>query len=223
MRHENGGAGIARAQLTGLILAGGRARRLQDPAAQGADLPVEKGLVPLGGQPLVAVARAWLAPRVGTICISANRRLADYATYGRLVCDPPELAAAGPLAGVAAAMASSDTPWLLTVPVDVPFLPEDLLERLAAALVAGGASVAYAASADGEHPLCLLARCALLPSLRTYLLDGGRRVSGWLQQHDAQKVWFDGDAHEFMNINTLDDLSRAEQWLRHRPGAAGNG
>ena len=64
---------MAEAPITGLVLAGGAARRLQ-AAHPGAD----KGLLPLSGRPLIAWVIDNLAPQVQDLVISANRHLDDY-------------------------------------------------------------------------------------------------------------------------------------------------
>ena len=122
-----------RGQLTGLILAGGQARRMGGQ---------DKGLIPLAGRPLIAWVIAALAPQVGRILISANRNQAAYAAFGHPVIGDEaggtELTGfQGPLAGIAAAMTRMETPWLLTLPCDAPLAPTDLASRLAAALVHG--------------------------------------------------------------------------------------
>ena len=51
-------------QVSGLILAGGRATRMGG---------IDKGLVPFMGKPLIEHAIARLSPQVTTILINANR------------------------------------------------------------------------------------------------------------------------------------------------------
>ena len=124
---------LTRNSITGLILAGGRARRMGGE---------DKGLIPLAGRPLIAWVIAALAPQVGRILISANRNQAAYAAFGHPVIGDEaggtELTGfQGPLAGIAAAMTRMETPWLLTLPCDAPLAPADLASRLAAALVHG--------------------------------------------------------------------------------------
>src|SRR5512145_2761512 len=66
-------AGGQSATVTGLVLAGGQARRMG-----GSD----KGLVPVAGRPMVEHVIAALRPQVGSILISANRNYERYARYG---------------------------------------------------------------------------------------------------------------------------------------------
>jgi len=133
--------------LTGLILAGGRARRMGGH---------DKGLIPLAGRPLIAWVIDALAPQVGRILISANRHQAAYAGFGHPVIGDDaggaDLAGfQGPLAGIAAAMIQMETPWLLTLSCDVPLPPVDLASRLANALALGHPSMPVGSASDGKN------------------------------------------------------------------------
>ena len=55
---------------------------------------------------------------------------------------------AGPLAGLHAGLQAAHTPLAVTVPCDSPFLPLDLVARLAAALEAAAAQLAVAKTGD---------------------------------------------------------------------------
>ncbi len=213
---------IARSQITGLILAGGRARRMQ----QKDSLDVDKGLLDLDGAPLVALAQRYLAPQVSSVLVSANRYVEDYADYGRVVSDDPRLGGdLGPLAGVVSALAATPTPWLAVMPVDVLNLPADMVARLAGAAQEAGAFIAYAStggpdvdSAPGApihggraHPLCMVLHASLAGSLRDYLDGGDRKVQLWQKKHAAVPVFFDGGYGAFFNINTPEDLRLAVQ------------
>src|SRR5690606_27293541 len=131
---------IPRADFTGLILAGGLARRMQGDAsgvprhvlAHGAcgAAAREKGLTLLRGEPLVAHACRALAPQVGSLLISANRHMDQFAQYGQVVSDDVALGSnLGPLAGVVRGLDEASTPWLAVMPVDVLGVPPDMVSR----------------------------------------------------------------------------------------------
>jgi molybdopterin-guanine dinucleotide biosynthesis protein A len=197
---------IPRHLLSGLILAGGRARRMQQIGVAARD----KGMVDLLGEPLVAHASHFLAPQVGRLFISANNHTEFYAGYGRVVGDDAQYGpSGGPLAGVASTLAVLTTPWLAVVPVDVPVLPADLLPELARAALASASKIAYAATTEQVHPLCMLLHKDALAALRARLLAGERKVRLWHQAVGAAAVNFDAQAMMFMNINTQEDLCTA--------------
>ncbi|QPF74752.1 molybdenum cofactor guanylyltransferase [Roseateles sp. DAIF2] len=202
----------SRAQITGLLLAGGRGSRMGGR---------DKGLVPYRGRPLAAWALERLAPQVGPLLISANRNLAQYRVLGQALGAPVLEDAdaerfAGPLAGLLSGLHACGSDWLLSVPCDSPLLPADLAERLAAGL--GGAALAVALDAEGRpHPTFCLLRRELAPALADYLASGGRRVMAWQQAQGAALVPFDRPqhAHAFANANDPDELARLEAHTHH--------
>ncbi|MGO3745621.1 molybdenum cofactor guanylyltransferase MobA [Alcaligenes aquatilis] len=198
---------ISTQDISGIVLAGGQARRF-DLSGQ-----VDKGLLLLQGQPLVQHLVRRLRPQVGTILISANRNPEQYVHWGRVVPDALELEGyLGPLAGLASVLNQISTPWALSCPVDLPFVPKDLSKRLIKAVEEQGAVAAYA-QAERSHPLCLLLRTDQAAGLKDYLLSGERRVMSWLASIGAVEVDFhDAPEHAFFNINTPQDLDQAQSW-----------
>lgn len=187
-----------KAAITGVILAGGLARRMGG---------VDKGLQLLAGRPLVAHVIERLAPQVGGLLINANRSHAEYGALGyALLADRiPDFA--GPLAGLHAALVAAATPLVVTVPCDSPYLPRDLVARLHAAMLDQGADLAIARAAGRVHPVFCLCRTALAPQLDIFLRQGGRRVMEWCAGVGGVEVDFDDQPGAFRNFNTLDDLA----------------
>lgn len=186
------------AAITGIILAGGLARRMGG---------VDKGLQVFRGQPLAAHVAARLAPQVARLMINANRNQDAYAALGYPVFGDAIPDFAGPLAGLHAALAQAETPLVLTAPCDSPLLPADLAARLFAAMAARGAPLAFAVAGGRQHPVFCLCRRELRPALECYLLDGGRRVLEWCAGQGAVAVDFSDEAAAFGNFNTLADLA----------------
>jgi molybdopterin-guanine dinucleotide biosynthesis protein A len=190
------------AQITGLVLAGGRGSRMGG---------IDKGLQLYQGRPLVQHALQRLAPQVGALMINANRNLDAYATFGVPVWPDALADYPGPLAGLAAGLAHCPTPYLSSVPCDSPHFPTDLVARLAAALAADAAQIAVAAAVEDSalrtQPLFCLLHTSLLPDLLAFLHSGQRKVGGWLATQRCVPVRFD-EAAAFFNANTLADLQR---------------
>ncbi|VVD98183.1 molybdopterin-guanine dinucleotide biosynthesis protein MobA [Pandoraea horticolens] len=188
--------------ITGLILAGGRGQRMGGR---------DKGLQIFGGRPLAAHVVERLQPQVGTLLISANRNCDAYAALGAAVVSDETRDFAGPLAGMLAGLRAAHTDYVLTAPCDAPYLPLDLGERLTAALstsrsgAAAPSLAAYAATAQGPHPVFALLHRSLADDLAATLAAGEHRVRAWLARHKAVQVHF-GDERPFYNVNTLDDL-----------------
>jgi molybdopterin-guanine dinucleotide biosynthesis protein A len=194
-----------RDQITGLILAGGRSRRMGG---------LDKGLVRFRERRLIDHVLAAINPQVGSVLISANRNIKDYAALAHPVLQDTRPHQAGPLAGIEAGMTAATTPYLLITPCDAPLVGADLGARLFAALPDAGASPGRLAVVhDGERiqPLFCLIEVALLPSLTAYLRSGERKVDRWFETHPMACVDFSDCPERFANLNTLKELMVMER------------
>lgn len=185
-------------QVTGVVLAGGLGRRMGG---------VDKGLQMLDSRPLVAHIIERLRPQVGPLLINANRNAEVYARFGCPVVADAVPDFAGPLAGLHAALAAAQTPLVATVPCDSPFLPVDLVARLAEALENAQASIAVARTSDQVHPVFCLCRRDVLEHLTDYLARGERRFASWYATLPTIEVAFDDQPAAFENINTAEQLA----------------
>lgn len=121
----------------------------------------------------------------------------------------------GPLGGLAAALAfagSRGRAAALTLPCDMPLLPPDLASRLAAAL--GDHGAALAASGGRLHPVCGLWRVQALDAVPAYAASGQRSLKGFAAAVGFATVdWPAEPVDPFFNVNTAEDLARAETLL----------
>lgn len=192
------------ADITGLILAGGRGARMGGH---------DKGLILLADLPLVAHVAARLRPQVDTLLVSANRNVAVYRQYGQVVGDISG-DFDGPLAGLQAGLIACATAWLLSVPCDALGLPPNLASQLAGAVTDAGVPAAYVTVGDDAlYPCCLLHR-DLRSSLDTWLQQPNRAVRHWLHTVGAVAVPVSGWTTPFFNLNTPDDLAQAATSMR---------
>ena len=199
-------------EIVCVVLAGGLARRMG-----GGD----KALTELAGRPILSHLLERLAPQVGCLVLNANGDPARFAEFGLPVRADDAPDHPGPLAGVLAGMAwaRSNRPGvshILTAPGDAPFPPADLARRLAAPFAAGRADLTCAMSDGRRHPVTGLWPVALEDDLRHAVMDEGvRKVDDWTGRHRCEAVPFDAvPVDPFFNINTMDDLARAEEVLR---------
>lgn len=183
-------------KVAGLILAGGKATRFA-----GAD----KAFIPLAGKPLLAHVLARLQTQVARIAISANGDPARFAAYGLSVLpDDLRFQDHGPLAGVLSGLrwaSGQKLEFLLTTPVDTPFLPCDLLSRLWP-----GPSVVLQ---NGYiQPLVALWPVSFAADLEAFLRQPGKhKVSLALARCQARQVAFSDPDETFANINSPADLA----------------
>jgi len=107
---------------------------------------------------------------------------------------------------------------VVSVSGDAPFLPRDLVARLQAALEPDDTRVALAASGDRHHYTVALWPVALRHDLRATLTERGeRRVGAFIERHGSVALsWPTEPFDPFLNVNTPDDLARAEAILSGR-------
>ncbi|WP_236102228.1 molybdenum cofactor guanylyltransferase MobA [Methylotetracoccus oryzae] len=194
-----------RSQITGIVLAGGRARRLGG---------TDKGLIDCRGRPLVAYAVALLQAVAGSVVINANRNAERYATFGYPVIPDATDNFDGPLAGLLAGLAYARTGYVLTLPVDAPLMTEAVLRRLPDALAAQDADVCVPDDGVRLQPVFMLVRRNLKSSLEAYLADGGRKVDAWLAGQRLAIADCSDVPAVFANVNAPEDLVRVERLMR---------
>jgi len=194
-------------RTTGLILAGGRSTRMGGH---------DKAFVTLAGMPLIAYAVRRLRPQTDAIVINSNSDPALFSEYGVPVIGDRLTGYQGPLAGIHAGLVHTPEANVVSVAVDIPLLPGDLVARLGAGL--GNARCAYATNGR-QHALAILWMPGSLTLLEEYLATGERSIKRFLADHGAP-VLFDqtGDAGLFHNINTPQDLAEAEAELERASG-----
>ncbi|SFX90541.1 molybdenum cofactor guanylyltransferase [Paracoccus pantotrophus] len=193
--------------LPAVILAGGLSTRMGGG---------NKALRVLAGETLLSRVIARLSPQCGRLAINANGEPEQFAEYGLPVIADGIGGFAGPLAGVLAGMewaAAEGADSVVSVSVDTPFLPEDLVHRLREA--AGRSGVAIAASPDDsgqlrDHPTCALWPVSLRGELHEALESGLHRIGQFAAAHDPGRAVFDSRPLDpFLNLNTPEDLARA--------------
>lgn len=197
--------------IAGLVLAGGLSARL------GGGI---KGLRPLADRPMIAHVIERIAPQVGALAVNANASGCEF--LGLPVLPDPVPGNPGPLAGILAglewAALQTGTTHLSTVPADAPFLPADLVARLAGA--ADPEFPVLARTGDGVQSVIGLWPLSLAPRLAGWLRSGAsRKVLDWASDCGAGFCDFpasDTSPDPFFNVNTPDDLALAEAWLCRR-------
>jgi molybdopterin-guanine dinucleotide biosynthesis protein A len=211
---------VATSQVSGLVLAGGLSRRMFSGRGGAGD----KGLLEIARRPMIAHVIDRLRPQVGWLAINANGDPARFAAFGLPVVADTVEGFVGPLAGILAGLrwAAGATPearWIASVSSDAPFLPVDLVARLADAVRERGNAIAIAQSDDGLHPVIGLWPLALADDLEAALKSGLRKVLHWTDKHGNVPVAFDsihvGDARvdPFFNANTPEELEEARRLM----------
>jgi molybdenum cofactor guanylyltransferase len=195
----------------GLVLAGGLARRMG-----GGD----KARIEIGGVSILDRVLATLSAQCTGIIINANGDPERFADTGCAVIPDNVPGFAGPLAGILAGLdwlaeQNNGVEWIVSVPGDCPFLPDDLVEKLHQARRAMGAGVPLACARSGEwrHPVVGLWPLALRADLRKALVQEDlRKIEVWTARHGvAIADWSDQPIDPFFNVNTPEDAERAKR------------
>jgi molybdenum cofactor guanylyltransferase len=189
-------------RVMGAIIAGGSSSRMGGN---------EKAFLPLGGRPLLARVIARLAPQVDELAINSNGDPLRFAAFDATVVPDVIGRLTTPLAGLHACLAHGTqrgADIVVTVPSDTPFLPLDLAARL-------GPGPAIASSGGQDHYIVGAWPVRLLAQLEAAIRDDKMvRVKDCVAHILAQRIAWPIEPHDpFFNINTPEDLARAEALL----------
>jgi len=195
---------VPQISVTGLLLAGGRARRMGGN---------DKGLLALNERPLAAWGLERLAPQVDELLISANRNQAQYEELGAAVISDSIDGFVGPLAGFVAGLQQAKNQWVVTAPCDSPFLAEDYVARMIATMSEQCVDAVVAHDGNRLQPVFSLINCRLQEGLFQFLESGQRKIDLWLDQTKWCVTDFSDCPDMFLNANTPEELELMHQTL----------
>ncbi|KAA0441008.1 MAG: molybdenum cofactor guanylyltransferase [Candidatus Thioglobus sp.] len=189
---------ITKNDITALVLAGGRSSRMQGQ---------DKGLMVFNGKPLITYALNVTKNTAQHLLISANRNIESYQQFGEVITDDlPDFQ--GPLAGIAKALHTSKTPYLLILPCDMPLIDEVIITRLIGSMNQNSADICVAHDGVFMHSTVALIKRNLHNNLLDFLASGRRKLGRWIEQNDFIKVDFSDCSEVLANFNSPEDLLR---------------
>lgn len=198
-------------RIAGVILAGGRATRMG-----GGD----KGLRQVGPKRLIDHVIDRLSPQCDVLAINANGNPQRFAEFNLPVLPDSLPDHPGPLAGVLAGLdwaVDVGADAIVTAAADTPFFPRDLCRRLEQAAGPNGLTLAASRDEAGKlwrQPTFGLWPISLREDLRLALQEGLRKIVVWTDRHEAGLAEFSAIPFDpFFNINTPDDIEKAERFL----------
>ncbi|MEO0342855.1 MAG: molybdenum cofactor guanylyltransferase MobA [Pseudomonadota bacterium] len=193
--------------IPAVVLAGGASRRMGGGV---------KPMLHLGGVPMIERVVSRLQSQTPQIAINAND--GDFSQFHYPVIKDSIAGRPGPLAGVLSAMdwaKSEGADLVVTVAGDTPFFPKTLVYDLKMGL--DDAPIALAATQKSGRPFAQsvfgIWKTDLADDLRASVVSGTRKVLDFTQPLDAALVVFEDDSDSFFNVNTPEDLIKAEQRL----------
>ncbi len=199
-------------EVAGLILAGGRARRFGE---------MPKAFAILGGVALIEHVIERLSPQLMALALSVNERNAMFNTLALEQIEDPEPGQNGPLAALLSGLrwlhSRGDAEWLQLAPCDTPFIPTDLVGRLALH-VKSQQSLGCVPRFRGQlHPVCGLWSTKLIPAVEDAVQAGIKGFKEFLDVHPVAVLeWpepYAGAPDPFFNVNTPAQLQQAEREL----------
>jgi molybdopterin-guanine dinucleotide biosynthesis protein A len=192
--------------LTIAILAGGKSQRMGQ----------DKAIMPFRGEALVRNVLDKLAGLKGEVIVIAPRSQ-EYLGLGIRIT-PDLLPGRGPLGGLYTALFAASHPAVACVACDMPFVNADLLAYQRDLLISDDVDVVVPSTKRGVEPLhAIYRRETCLPAVREALGTGEQRLISWfprvkvriLTQEESNA--FDPRGLMFLNINTPEELARAEE------------
>jgi len=194
---------MVHSQLSGFVLAGGKSTRMGH----------DKAAINLNGRTLLEHALAALRAVCRDVAILGKHEL-----YGALSpVYEDAFPGCGPLGGIHAALANSQTQFNLVIAVDTPFLAPRFLSYLAERAVTSGAVVTTPEIDNYTQPLCTVYSLDFLPIAEQALRLGNYEIVSLfpqaqtlvIKESELRKVSF--AAGMFENLNTPEDLARARR------------
>lgn len=177
-----------------IILAGGESKRMNGN---------DKGLVDFNGQPLIAHVINALENQIDDFVISANRNFDTYKQFSpNVIPDISEMH--GPLSGIAAALPACKHEHVLVIPCDMPYLPDDLVDKLVVDFECGDIVIV---EVQQHFQLVFLMHKSLLSSVQDHLSSGKHKLMQWVKDCSHTTIDYSDSADAFRNINSAQDIN----------------
>jgi molybdopterin-guanine dinucleotide biosynthesis protein A len=188
--------------VTGVILAGGKSRRMGE----------DKSFVPFSGRPLIQSVLDRLVPLFEDVIIVTNSpdRYTDFSVR----VEKDLLPNRGPLGGIHTALLAAATPSCFVAACDMPFVNPDLVRFMSEEI--DGFDLVIPCSENTLQTLCAVYSRGCVHPMERQLSDGRLKVADLLQHVAVKMVGpeeiarFDPQGASFLNINTPQDRSRLD-------------
>ena len=155
-----------------------------------------------------------LSPQIENIIINSNLEDQRLNNYKLTIIKDLKKGYLGPLAGIHSAMKwiinfAPEIDWLITIPGDTPFIPNDLILRFQKK-ISTNLKIILAQSNKKIHPVIGLWHVSLLKSLENELNKGTRKILNWAEKHPLGFINYKYEKYDpFFNINSKEDLKKA--------------
>ena len=184
-----------------VILAGGKGRRMGGK---------EKGLINLLDRPLISYVLEKVSGKAAPIALNINTNFEKYKNFGYEILEDPLKGHLGPLVGILASLnwaKKIKQKWVLTLPCDTPFLPQNLIESLLKVKNENpDLDLVVAKSRGFNHPVIALWKTDNNLILKKAIEEGIRKIDIFTSQLKTAHVNFDeideSKSDPFTNLNS---------------------
>ena len=190
-------------------MAGGKSRRMGGQ---------DKAFVLLNKKPMLSHVIDRLNKQTKNIVLNSNKNPEVFKSFKIKVMSDTVKDFPGPLAGVLSGMEwfnieNKKIKWVLSVPIDSPFFPLDLIKKLHFSLKNSNKLIAVAKSNKKIHPVFALWNMSLLNPIKNAINNDIRKIDLFTEPYQPQIVDFVSKIDPFFNINTPEDLKMAEKYF----------
>ena len=196
--------------ILGVVLAGGKSQRFGEDKCQ----------VKLGDKLLIDYILSEIIDEFKEVLLISNNKIKyNYSNKISLVEDTKK--GLGPLGGILTAMKwirqnNKNYKWISTFPSDTPFLKKQILNNFLEKIKDNEGKLFFINSNDTRHNIFGLWSIDLLERLEKDLDNGERKVEMWANKIGVKSINMKFENKDpFFNINTKEDLTKAEEYLEN--------
>ena len=188
-----------------VIMAGGKSSRMNG---------IDKALMEINEKTLLSIAINKANQQTKYIVLNSNRDPSIFKNYNIKVIKDTISNQPGPLAGVLSGIEwfyknNKKIKWVVSLPVDSPFFPNDLIKKLYDTVVKSKKLIGVSSSNGRKHPVFSIWHISLMQPLQEALNNNIRKIDLFTKSYNPATVDFSSSVDPFFNINTPEDLKNA--------------
>ena len=196
--------------ILGVVLAGGKSQRFGEDKCQ----------VKLGDKLLIDYILSEILDEFKEVLLISNNKI-KYINSNKISLVEDTKMGLGPLGGILTAMKwikenNKSYKWISTFPSDTPFFKKQILNNFLEEIKNYEGKLFFINSNDTRHNIFGLWSIDLLERLEKDLENGERKVEMWANKIGVKSINMKFEYKDpFFNINTKEDLTKAEEYLEN--------
>ena len=196
--------------ILGVVLAGGKSQRFGEDKCQ----------VKLGDKLLIDYILSEIIDEFEEVLLISNNKI-KYHHSNKISLVEDFKKGLGPLGGILTAMKwvkenNRNYKWISTFPSDTPFFKKQILDNFLNEIGSYEGKLFFINSNDTRHNIFGLWSIDLLERLEKDLNNGERKVEMWANKVGVKSINMNFENKDpFFNINTKEDLIKAEEYLKN--------